>query len=84
MYVGYNIHWDTGFTLTLDHFKFASYGPAVENIKKAQRTFFHYGSIGVFQGDLSPLSCHSVLKTCVFLLYESENWILTDGLMAKL
>ena len=25
-----------------------------ENIKKARRAFFHYGSIGVFQGDLSP------------------------------
>ena len=83
MYVGYDIHWDTGFTLTPDHFKFASYGPAVENIKKEQ-SLLPLWSIGVFQGDLSPLSCHSVLKTCVFLLYESENWILTDGLMAKL
>lgn len=35
-----------------------------ENIKKARRTFFfHYGSIGTFQGDLSPLSCCSVLET---------------------
>jgi len=55
-----------------------------ENIKKAQRVFFHYGSIGVFQGDLSPVSC-SVLETCVMpvLLYGSENWILMDGLMEK-
>ena len=35
-----------------------------ENIKKARRAFFHYGSIGVFQGDLSPLSCRLVLETC--------------------
>ena len=57
-----------------------------ENIKKAQRAFFHYGSISVFQGDLSPLSCRSVLETCVMpvLLYGSENWILTEGLVAKL
>ena len=25
-----------------------------ENIKKARRGFFHYGSIGAFQGHLSP------------------------------
>ena len=37
---------------------------AVENIRNAQRAFFHYGSIGVFQVDLSPLSCRSVLETC--------------------
>lgn len=55
-----------------------------ENIKKAQRVFFHYVSIGVFQGDLSPVSC-SVLETCVMpvLLYGCENWILMDGLMEK-
>lgn len=34
---------------------------AVENIMKARCVFFHYGSIGVFQGDLSPgdLLCQS-------------------------
>ena len=25
-----------------------------ENIKKARQTFFSYGSIGAFQGDLNP------------------------------
>ena len=33
-----------------------------ENVWKARRTFFHYGSIGAFQGDLSPLSSGSVLE----------------------
>ena len=33
-----------------------------ENVKRARRTFFHYGSIGVFQGDLSPLSSRSILE----------------------
>ena len=44
-----------------------------------------YGSIGVFQGDLSPLSC-SVLETCdaSAVVRMCENWILTDGLMEKL
>ena len=57
-----------------------------ENIKKARRAFFHYGSIGAFQGDLGPLSCRSVLETCVMpvLLYGCENWIVTDGLVEKL
>ena len=34
----------------------------------------------------SSLSCCSVLETCVMpvFLYESENWILTDDLVAKL
>jgi len=30
-----------------------------EGIKKARRSFFHYGTIGVFQGDLSPLRSSS-------------------------
>ena len=53
---------------------------------KARHPFFHHGSIGVFQGDLSRLTCHSVLETCVMpvLLYGSENWILMDSLMEKL
>ena len=57
-----------------------------ENIQKARRAFFHFGSIGVFQGDLSPLSTKSVIETCVvpILLYGSENWILTDGLLQSL
>ena len=46
-----------------------------ENIKKARRAFFHYGSIGVFQGDICPLSSKSVLECCVIpvLLYGCEN-----------
>ena len=31
-----------------------------ENIRKASRAFFHFGSIGVFQGDISPLSSRAV------------------------
>ncbi len=54
-----------------------------ENIRKARRAFFHYGSIGAFQGDLSPLSSRHVLETCVMpvLLYGSENWIMTENLL---
>ena len=57
-----------------------------ENIKKARRAFFHYGSIGVFQGDICPLSSKSVLECCVIpvLLYGCENWILTEPLCQKL
>ena len=47
------------------------------NIKKA-RSFFMFGSIGVYQGDFSPLSAQSVVEVCVMLvlMYGSENWIL--------
>ena len=57
-----------------------------ENIKKARRAFFHYGSIGVFQGDIGPLSSKEVIESCVMpvLLYGSENWILTEVLMKRL
>ena len=57
-----------------------------ENIKRARRAFFLFGSIGAFQGDLSPLSSVSILETCVcpILLYGSENWILTETLMKRL
>ena len=42
-----------------------------EGIKKAGSCFFHYGAIGVFQGDLSPLSSCAVVESCVMpvLLY---------------
>ena len=62
-------------------------GSAVEeNIAKARRAFFQLGSLGVFHGDLSPLSTRSVIKTCVLsvLLYGSENWVLSDSLSLKL
>ena len=51
-----------------------------ENIKKVKRSFFHYGALGAFQGDLNPLSTGSVVETCVMpvLMYGSENWILTE------
>ena len=47
-----------------------------EGIKKARRSFFHHGAaIGVFQGDLSPLSSCAVVESCVMpvLLYSCEN-----------
>ena len=57
-----------------------------ENIKKARCAFFHFSSIGVFQGDISPLSSREVIESCVMpvLLYGSENWILTEALMERL
>ena len=30
--------------------------------EKARCAFFHYGSIGVFQGDISPLSSREVIE----------------------
>ena len=61
-------------------------GGKVLNIQKARRAFFHYGSIGVFQGDISPLSSREVIESCVMpvLLYGSENWILMDDLLRRL
>ena len=35
-----------------------------ENIKKVRRSFFHYGRLGMLQGDLSPLSTRFVIETC--------------------
>ena len=57
-----------------------------ENIRKAHRAFFHFGNIGVFQGDVSPLSSRAVLESCVMpiLLFGCENWILTETLWQKL
>ena len=57
-----------------------------ENIKKARRSFFHYGSIGAFQGDICPLSSRSILESCVMpvLLYGCENWIMTEVLWERL
>ena len=36
-----------------------------ENVKKARRAFFSYGSMGAFQGDLNPLSSKSIIESCV-------------------
>ncbi len=57
-----------------------------ENKKKARKAFFQYGSIGAFQGDLSPLSVRSVIDTCVIpvLLYGCQNWVVTDSMMDRL
>ena len=57
-----------------------------ENTRKARKAFFGYGSIGAFQGSLSPISSVSVIETCVLpaLLYGAENWILTPVLVDRL
>ena len=57
-----------------------------ENINKAWQSFFHFGSISVFCGDISPLSLRSVLETCAMPIfhYGSENWILTESFMKTL
>ena len=50
----------------------------IENINKARRAFFTLGSLGVFQGDLTPLSSCSIFETCIIptLLYGSDTWLL--------
>ena len=35
-----------------------------ENINKSRRAFFHFGSIGVFCGDITPLPSRSMLEAC--------------------
>ena len=57
-----------------------------ENIRRACKSFFHYGSLGAFQGDLSPLSTRSIIETCVMpvLLFGSENWIVSGGILEQL
>ena len=51
------------------------------NVTKARKSFFAYGSIGVYQGAISPLSCRSLVETFVLqiLLYGCENWSLCDS-----
>ena len=56
--------------------------PSIEhNILKAKKSFFAYGSMGLFKGDLSPLSGRSMVETCILsiLLYSIENWCLTQN-----
>ena len=36
-----------------------------ENIKRARKSLFHYGSIDAFHGYLNPLSTKSIIETCV-------------------
>ena len=45
--------------------------------------FFAYGAFCAFQGNLNP---HSGMESCVMpvLLYNCENWLLTDGRLDKL
>ena len=53
--------------------------PMIEhNVTKARKSYFAFGSIGVYQGAISPLSCRSLVETCVMpiLLYGCENWSL--------
>ena len=73
--LGYWWSWDLFASKSID-----------ENIYKARRAFFCYGSIGAFQGDLNPLSSKAIIDTCVMpmLLFGSENWILSDSLMYKI
>ena len=51
-----------------------------EDIKKARRAFFHYGSVGAFQGDLDLQSSESIIESCVtpVLLFGCENWIVSE------
>ena len=53
---------------------------------KVRRAFFAFGSIGAFQGDLSPLSSRSVVETCVMpvLLFGSENGLLNRAMISSL
>ena len=56
--------------------------PSIEhNILKARKSFFAYGSLGLFKGDLSPLSGRSMVETCILpiLLYGTENWCLSQN-----
>ena len=42
-----------------------------------------YGSIGVFQGDLIPLSSWSVMEVCVMsiVFYGCDSWIMSEELL---
>ena len=54
---------------------------AIQNrIQKARKAYFQFGSIYAFQGKLSPVSCSSIVETCVLpiLFYGVENWILSS------
>ena len=56
-----------------------------ENIRRAHKSF-HYGSLGAFQGDLSPLLTRFTIETCVMpiLLFGSKNWIVSGGILEQL
>lgn len=48
-------------------------------VQKARKAYFQFGSIYAFQSKLSPISCGSIVETCVLpiLLYGVENWVLS-------
>ena len=73
--LGYWWSWDLSADKAID-----------EAIARARRTFFAYGAKGAFQGQLNPLSGRAIFESCVLpvLMYGSENWYVTDSLMAKL
>ena len=53
---------------------------AIQNrVQKARKAYFHFGSIYAFQSKLSPVSCCSIVETCILpiLLYGVENWVLS-------
>ena len=44
-----------------------------ERIQKARKTFFQFGSIHAFQGNLSPVSTSSIISSVVF--YQSYSMV---------
>ena len=54
-----------------------------ENIKKARKSFYLYGGIGVFL-DFGPLSSRSVVEVCVMSILLCENWIVSEKLLSQL
>ena len=48
------------------------------NILIARKSLFAYGSMGLFQGDLSPLSSRSVVEACILPIFL-ENWCLSQN-----
>ena len=57
-----------------------------ENICKARKAFFGFGSIEAFQGNLNPLSAVNIYNTCVLpiLLYGSDTWLLDSTTLLQL
>ena len=57
-----------------------------ERIHKARAAFFSHGELGVFHGQLNPLSSRSLVESCVIpvLMYGSESWTLNKTLLNKL
>ena len=68
------------------HRSLLSVSAVEENISKTRKAFFNCGCLGVFQGNLNPLTSRSIYLTCVIpvLLYGCENWILNDQLILDL